>query len=82
MVSGNLGRAAAHKTVVDQPPWAEPLSLRPCSSLQPTNIQKPVAIALGGHDGQNGWGPSTPQSYRSFPAPFISAAWKLLELWI
>ena len=84
MVSGNLGRAAAHKTVVDQPPWAEPLSLR--LGLQPPTTDKhpkPVAIASGGHDGQmDGVRPSTPQSYRSFPAPFISAAWKLLELWI
>lgn len=53
MVSGNLGRAAAHKTVVDQPPWAEPLSLR--LGLQPPTTDKhpkPVAIASGGHDGQ------------------------------
>lgn len=83
MVSGNLGRAAAHKTVVDRPPWAEPLSLRPCSNLkrlQPTNFQNPWQLLLvDTMDG--GMGSLNPQSYRSCPAPFISAAWKLLELW-
>lgn len=66
---GQFRTRRAHKTVVDQPPWAEPLS----QAQLPPNNSKTVAIDAGGHDG---WAqqPSKLSRFR------LALPWKLLEL--
>lgn len=67
---GQFRTRRAHKTVVDQPPWAEPL---PQAQLPPDNI-KTVAIDAGGHDR---WGPALLKKLSRFR---LALPGKLLEL--